>query len=133
MKTLNFLLAIFAFALLVSTSGCDEEGCTDSKALNQDFTADKDNGSCTYSTAVFYGSIPSPFPPVTVTVNGSTVGTISAYYPSGPGNCSVPGVATFQFDNGEKVDWVVTDAIGNIFSGTLEPNSFSDCLKVRVY
>ena len=38
----SFIAAIFAI------TGCQKEGCTDSKALNYDSEAKKDNGTCVY-------------------------------------------------------------------------------------
>ncbi len=127
------ILSVGCLSFIISLSSCHTKGCTDSKAINQKFDADENDGSCKYSKAIFYGSQISPFPPVTVNVNGSSIGTINAFYPSGPGNCSVPGVATYQFVNGSKIDWVAIDAVGTIFSGTLDPSSVSECLKVRVF
>ena len=126
----GLLLLLVASTLLF---GSCEEGCTDTSALNTDFSATSDDGSCVYSNVVFYGSQISPCPPVVVQVNGSTVGQISAFYPTGPGNCSVPGVANYSFQNGDKIDYVATDGCGFIFSGTVSPSSVSDCIKVRVF
>lgn len=129
----NLILSILALTLLTSTTCEKEKGCTDIKALNHSFSAEMDDGSCQYSTAVFYGAFFSPCPPVTVQVNGSNIGVIEAAYPNGPGNCSVPGVAKYYFQSGETVDWIATDPCGTVFSGTLSPKSSADCIKVRVY
>lgn len=132
----NLLLVLFLL-ILITLTGCGlfekKKGCTDIKALNHDFSAEKEDGSCMYSKAIFYASFFSPFPPVTVTVDGSTVGTITAAYPTGPGNCSVPGVATYQFQEGNQVDWIATDQAGFIFSGVLSPKSSQDCILVKVF
>lgn len=126
---------IFISFLIVSQiilNGC-KKGCRDNEATNYESTADKDcKNCCKYSEVVFYGSQLSPYPPVVVQVNGSTIGTIQAAYPSGPGNCSVPGVAKYQFEDSKSLDWVATDNAGFIFSGTIKPNS-QVCMKVRVF
>lgn len=121
--------------IAITTQSCEKtvKGCTDPKALNRNYDAETDNGSCTYSSAIFYMSVINPTRPVTVKVGGNNIGTITAQFPNGPGNCSAPGCAVFQFKNGQKLDWVATEPGGLIWTGTIEPNSFTDCIKVRVY
>ena len=123
--------------IAITTISCEKttttKGCTDPKALNRNFDADVNDGSCTYSNAIFYMSVINPSRPVTVSVNGNNIGTITAQYPNGPGNCIAPGCASFQFKTGDKVDWVATEPGGLIWTGTVEPNSSTDCIKVRVY
>ena len=130
MKTVGLMIMLFVVSLF---SSCFEEGCTDSNSLNYDINATQDNGTCAYSKVIFYGTIFSPCPPVSVQVNGSSIGSIQAVYPNGPGNCSVPGVAQYNFNSGETIDWIATDACGFIFSGTLRPSRNSDCIKVKVF
>jgi hypothetical protein len=133
----SLFLFICVITITFSFSSCEKifpkKGCTDSKALNHDSDTDTDDGSCQYSSAIFYMSVLNPARPVTVTVNGSTVGIITAQYPAGPGNCSAPGCAIYKFKDGQKLDWVATEPGGLIWTGTIEPNSFQDCIKVRVY
>lgn len=133
MANLNYQSLLLVLLLFLLLSSCEEEGCTDSKALNTDYAATVDDGSCIYSDVVFYGSQFSPCPPVVVQVNGSSIGNITASYPGGPGNCSVPGVAYYTFSSGEKIDYVALDDCGRIFSGTVTPSSVNDCIKVRVF
>ncbi|MBU0763312.1 MAG: hypothetical protein KJ607_00590 [Bacteroidetes bacterium] len=55
MKTTNdlFKLVLLAFAaLLIVSSGCKKEGCTDPLATNYDEKAKKDDGSCTYDVVI---------------------------------------------------------------------------------
>jgi len=130
----NIVTALIVTIALMSMTSCDpRKGCTDPSSLNYDSDAEVDNGTCSYSTAIFYMSVLNPSRPVTVSVNGSTVGTITAQYPSGPGNCSAPGCAIYKFNSSKKLDWVATEPGGLIWTGTVEPNSFQDCMKVRIY
>ena len=126
------IVILSTLILLLYATGC-KPGCTDVAALNHEFDAEKEDGSCIYSNAVFFGTTPARCPPVTVQVDGNSIGTIEAFYPNGPGNCSVPGVARFEFQSGESVDWVATDACGNIASGVARPSSTQECIRVRVF
>ena len=120
--------------IAITTNSCKKtKGCTDPKALNRNADAEVDNGSCNYSTAIFYMSVINPARPVTVTVAGNNIGMITSQFPNGPGNCSAPGCAVFQFKSDQKLDWVATEPGGLIWTGTIEPNSFTDCIKIRVY
>lgn len=109
------------------------KGCTDPNALNHNLEADKNDGSCSYSTAVFYMTVINPSRPVTVSVNGISIGTMTAQYPGGPGNCIAPGCVSYKFKSGQKVDWVATEPGGLIWTGTAEPSKYADCMKIRVY
>ena len=131
MKRLIFI--VITILALSTGFSCKTKGCTDSKALNMDVDAKTDNGTCTYSNVIFYMSVINPSRPVTVTVDGSAVGTITSQFPGGPGNCSAPGCAFYQFKTGKKLDWVATEPGGLIWTGTIEPNSYQECIKVRVY
>ena len=132
-KSILSIIGLLLFGIIFSSCEKEVRGCTDSKALNKNFEAELDDGSCRYSSVIFYMSVINPARPVSVSVNGNNVGTITAQYPLGPGNCSAPGCATFSFKDGKKLDWVATEPGGLIWTGTIEPNSFSDCIKVRVY
>lgn len=109
--------------------------CEDPKALNYsyDIMTREDNSLCEYSKAIFYVSGPANYPPLTLYVNNSAQGTITGFYPYGPGNCSATGCAIYQFTSGSKIDWEVRDAIGNVVNGTAEPSQFQECIKIRVY
>lgn len=124
------------FTIVFTSNSCDDKpvkGCTDSKGLNKNFEAEIDDGSCNYSNVIFYMSVINAARPVTVTVAGNNIGMITSQFPNGPGNCSAPGCVVFKFKNGQRLDWVATEPGGLIWTGTIEPNSFSDCIKVRVY
>lgn len=119
---------------MFANTACEKKkGCTDPKALNRDIDAEVDNGTCEYSTVIFYMSVINPSRPVTVAVNGSAIGTITAQYPGGPGNCIAPGCVSYKFKSESKIDWVATEPGGIIWTGSVAPNAFTECIKVRVY
>jgi hypothetical protein len=130
--------------VLVLLSACEKEpvpvlGCMNSKALNYNSSATKDDGTCTFSTVTFYGSYTYyngiPITGITVAVDGNAIGALSAAYPSGPGNCSATGTVAFTCTSGESIDWNATIQLangGSIFtSGTLTPYKV-ECIKVNV-
>src|SRR5437868_6986448 len=98
MKKNIFAVTIMACTIFIFSSCTKKEkGCLDPSSLTYNSDAEVDNGTCSYSTVTFYMSVINPSRPVTVTVDGNTVGTITAQYPSGPGNCSAPGCAIYKF------------------------------------
>jgi len=133
MKKTMFSLIYLAAILFLFSSCTKKKGCTDTKAISYNSDAEVNDGSCEYSSVIFYMSVINPSRPVTVSVNGNNIGTITSQFPSGPGNCSAPGCVTFKFKDGKKLDWVATEPGGLIWTGTIEPNSYSECIKVRVY
>lgn len=144
MKTFKLLLLSIPLLFILS---CDllqpelEGGCTDSKALNQDFTADFDDGSCEYSTVVFYGRYVyyGPFlfsiAKVDVTIDGNYKGSLSAVYPNGPSNCDAPGTVKHEFEDGSSVNWnaVITLSNGTFYTagGTVSPSSSQSCIRIN--
>ncbi|MEL6616502.1 MAG: hypothetical protein AAFQ43_12240 [Bacteroidota bacterium] len=127
--------ATLLLAAALSLSACDliepaSLGCTDRNALNYDSGASEDDGSCEFSRVIFYKAVDGP--PVDVTVGGQPAGTITAFYPTGPGNCSAPGNATWRLRNGFVQDW---NAQSGPFlnSGTVQADRFSECIRVRVF
>jgi hypothetical protein len=133
MKHKLFFVLILCVTIVTTSSCFKKKGCTDSNALNRNSDADKDDGSCVYSSVIFYMSVINPARPVTVSVNGNAIGTITAQYPGGPGNCIAPGCAIYTFNSGQKANWVATEPGGTIWTGTVQPSSVADCIKVRVY
>lgn len=130
----TILLFLILGTISISFSSCKKhKGCTDTNSLTYSTDAEINDGSCSYSTVIFYMSVINPARPVTVSVNGSPIGTITAQYPSGPGNCSAPGCAIYKFKDSHKLDWVATEPGGLIWTGTIEPNRYNDCIKVRVF
>lgn len=134
--------------LLLPLYGCDwfnppepmVMGCTESSAINFDVSANTDDGSCFYSTASFYAKFRAfagiPITSIDVTINGSHEGTITSFYPNGPGNCSAPGTVQYVFKNSEAIDWNTTVYLTNggtiLNSGTLTPSRVQECLRVNV-
>lgn len=133
MKKVFFLLLISAAC--VSSFSCKKKtGCMDTQATNYDIDADKDCKCCQFEKVVFYSRYPSYniggvwysilSYPLKVYVNNQDIGTITAFYPSGPGTSTVPGVLTFEPGDNKKVEWYakVTAQNGNFIvlgSGTL--------------
>ena len=135
------LFTLLPVIALIFFTGCVEEGCTDPNALNTDFTADEDDGSCIYSRVGFYASAGFfngiAISRVDVSINGNNIGTTSGiFYPGGPGNCSAPGTVPYQFENGRSVDWNATVFLvsgATIFtSGQVSPSSVSECIRVNM-
>lgn len=132
--------------LVMAFWGCKKEeeevkkGCTDPNALNRDYTAEVNDGSCVYSNVTFYASAGLfngiPVTRIDVAINGDNIGTIQTTYPNAPGNCSAQGTVSYRFQNGDKVDWNTTVYLASgatLFgSGQVSPSSVSDCIKVNV-
>lgn len=137
----NLLILIFFLAFSCLAVNC-KKGCTDNNALNTDFDANKDDGSCRYSSVTFYASASYyngiPVNKIDITINGSNVGVIpgGTVYFSPPGNCISPGTVAYQFINGNKIDWNSSAylASGAVIyaSGQLSPSSASECIKINV-
>jgi hypothetical protein len=90
--------------------GCTPKnpGCMERSATNFDFDANSDDGSCTFTRVAFYIGTTVPFGalPVTVTLDGQTVGTITGIYPgSQPGNCTADFTASIFLPDGRTHDW----------------------------
>jgi hypothetical protein len=137
----NFLY-IFLLVILTSINfSCRKHrGCTDSKALNRNYDADVNDGSCIYSTATFYASSGYyngvPISGIDVILGGNIIGTITSVFPSGPGNCSAFGTVPYTFQNGSMLDWntIVHLSSGAVVynSGQVEPSSVLSCIRVNV-
>lgn len=116
-------LLTIAMSSLIFASCCDTfgvgcpKGCTDSKALNYDFSAKNNDGSCRYSKATFYAQFGFyqgvPINQIELKVDGSTIGSIATVYPNGPGNCNATGTVGYQFLNGNPIDWNTTVLLAN--------------------
>jgi hypothetical protein len=147
MKHAFFLLALISTLAVSCTKETDGtpppapeiSGCTDSRAINYNPSATKDNGTCRYSDVTFYGAYGSyagvPIMNVAVSVAGNPLGNLGIIYPSGPGNCSAPGTLSYSFQNGQPVDWNGTITLANgavlFSSGTVTPSGLN-CIKVNV-
>ena len=153
----RYALVAFLLSAILAFGGClvvvpnNKPGCTDAGALNHDPLADLNDGSCRYSSVVFYAStnryeyIPDPdanqlfivpIKRIVVTVNGSTLGDIRRYYPNGPSGCSAPGTLTYVLDRGKGAEWVAIVLLDNgrrlIRTGTVSPDSLRKCIAVNV-
>jgi hypothetical protein len=138
MKQLTMISVGLLF--IIFTSCNKTKGCMDMNALNFDASAEQDNGSCKFSAITFYASFGYyngvPINSIDVSVNGNTIGTINAIYPTGPGNCGAQGTVPYSFSNNSSYDWntVVHLADGQtVFgSGTISPMAGVPCVKVNV-
>ena len=142
---MKFLIYLFLFIVIILSLfiGCKKEkifGCVYNTALNYEFLAEENDGSCKFSSATFFAKYPAfngiPIVSVAVTVNGSEVGTITQFHPNTPGNCSASGTVFYQFESSEKVDWNTVVKLNNgstiTGSGIVAPSSFNECIKVNV-
>lgn len=108
-------------------------------AMNFNADAGKDCGCCEYERVVFFsrsaGYYVSGLPysintyPIKIFVGDQEVGTITAFYPNGPGNPNVPGVVVYKPQtNKKKIEWFakVTSPNGSFIilgSGTFDAGS----------
>lgn len=83
----------------------------------------------------FYGSDAGVPRPVTVTVDGNQVGTITGIWPSGPGNCSAEYTVTMTVTDIKSHDWNAKAANGIAFSGTFSatPGTANGCKIIRAF
>jgi hypothetical protein len=118
---IKFMKKSFLLPILIITIGLSscifekKKGCTDTSATNYDMDAVKDCGCCSFEKVVFYSryagyhvnGVPYPITayPVKLYVNDVEAGTITAFYPNGPGNTTVPGVVIHNPGNQKKVEW----------------------------
>ncbi len=130
------LLAGLCFASLGS---CKKKGCMDASATNFDSDADKDCSCCQFEKAVFYSRYPAynvggvvysiTTYPIKIFVGTQEIGTITAYYPNGPGNSNVPGLVVYNPSGNKTVEWYakVTAPNGNFVvlgSGTFSAGKY---------
>ena len=132
-------LSIIVFGFLFAS--CKKvPGCTDLHALNYEYSAEVDNGTCYYSSTTFYAKYGYysgiPINQIDIAVDGSAIGSINSVYPSGPGNCSATGTVTYEHYDGDNHDWNSTVYLANgavvYGSGTVKSSSSIDCKKMNV-
>ncbi len=110
----TFLLVILTSIIMFSS--CKKKvGCMDLQAMNYNSEAQKDCGCCSFEKIVFYSRYPSYniggvwysilTYPIKVYVNNQDIGTITAFYPNGPGTSTVPGVVLYDPGSNKKVEW----------------------------
>jgi hypothetical protein len=125
----------------MSLSACFKKpGCTEPRALNYDYNANENDGSCSFTTATFYAKYGYysgiPINKIDVSIDGSYIGSISSVYPSGPGNCSATGTVAYELLDSDAHDWNTTVLLANgamIYgSGTVSAASSMDCKKINV-
>lgn len=129
----TYLLLLISATICISFACKKKRGCMDSQAVNYNIEAEADCDCCQFEKVVFYSRYPSYniggvwysilSYPLKVYVNNREIGTISAFYPGGPGTGTVPGVVTFEPGDNKKVEWYakVTAQNGNFIilgSGT---------------
>ena len=140
---LNFLRNYFFVVIVFFSLGCKKDklqGCTDNSALNYDFIAEENDGTCLFSRATFFARYPAfngiPITSISLTINGYEEGIINAFYPNTPGNCSANGTVSYLFESGESIDWNTIVQLANgseiTSSGTAKPSRFNDCIKINV-
>lgn len=140
MKNRYTNLVLFSLLTLSLLSCQKKKGCVDNAARNRNYEAEVDDGSCVYSMATFYASsgfyAGIPIVKIDVSIDGSSLGSITSVYPNGPGNCSAQGTLSYTFESGTKVDWNTTVYLANgavvYGSGQALPLSTQDCVKVNV-
>ena len=110
-------------------------GCTDAAALNRTFGAEKDDGTCEYSRVVFYvRPAAGPYLPVTVRVDGATVGQINGVWFSPPGNCSAEFTAPMRLRDGRPHDWnAATNGSQFVNAGVVQADHGKECIVVPVF
>ena len=83
----------------------------------------------------FYGASAIVPVPVVVTVDGNQVGTITGYWPSGPGNCSADFTAKTEVHDVKNHDWNARASNGIAFSGTFAASAgvSNGCKIIQVF
>ncbi len=146
-----FKVLIFIIITTLISCTCDDdivivenpvEGCTDPLSITYNVNAENDNGSCEYSNLTFYAKYSFfqnvPIVKIDIDINGEIIGSINDgfVWPNGPGNCNANGTVAHQFVNSDKVDWnaliYLSNGVNVSSSGEIEPNRFSDCIKINV-
>lgn len=112
----------------------------DMNSLNYNAEAEESDGSCKYSTATFYARYGYysgiPITSIDVNVNGNAAGTITAIYPTAPGNCAAQGTVAVGLTGSKSVEWNTIVHLANggtVFgSGTTSALAGMECVKVNV-
>ena len=124
---------ILLLSLVPMVTGCSLfglDGCTDTNALNYDVPADNNDGSCEFSRVVFYQLEDGP--PATVTVDGTEIGTVTAFHPTGPNNCATPGTAQYQITDPRSHTWAA-QAGARVGGGEVPAERSTTCLQIPIF
>jgi len=135
----NIVLIAILLPLLFSCSK-KWNGCTDYVALNFKEKAEKDDGSCIYTSITFYADSAN-YPGTTInridiTIDGINIGTFNGAYMNLP-DCSNPGELStrFSIEDAGKVTWqsktYLTNGTFLTKTGTVTPDSATSCVIVN--
>jgi hypothetical protein len=141
MKYTFFIILFFALF-----SSCKEQGCTNERALNYSSGAEKDDGTCNYSTVVFWarkqqhpvGNSFSGVSSITLHVDDVNVGSITNIYnPFHPvPTCGSNGCVTFNMVNNSLIGWyaLITLQNGTAIekSGVVHASADQECIAVQI-
>jgi len=147
-KLILFVLILFGISF-TSCEKWEKEGCTNPLSLNFDYSAEQDNGTCEYSTLVFYSEKTFRYDSidyVNITINDINLGTIHSnnvdslneLYDDGSyvNNCLAFGTKNYHFNDSYLINWNATIYLTNgdikHNSGQLEPNPHYNCIKIDV-
>lgn len=130
-------------ALIISISSCKKEGCTNSSALNHSSEAKKDDGSCNFSTVVFWaahnqyqvGWNTYNVTSISIKVNEVNVGNITSVYGAAPA-CGAGGCISYKIKDNPSVKWSAAITLQNGTtvnkSGTVNASPNQECIALRV-
>ncbi len=115
MKKKILVMVIFGCTTLLFSSCHPKKGCMDISASNFDAEAEKDCGCCEFGKVVFYSRYPAYVVggvsysivtyPIKIFVGTQEIGTVTAFYPNGPGNSNVPGLVSYSPGGNKNVEW----------------------------
>jgi len=112
----RLFIYVSCFITLSSFEWCKKPtGCMDYSAKNYDVEAEKDCGCCEFERVVFYSRYPAynvggvvysiNTYPIKLFIGTQEVGTVSAFYPNGPGNSNLPGIVVHNPGSQKTVEW----------------------------
>lgn len=143
-KTMKLKLIIkFSLLLIPILESCDK-GCTDENALNYEALVSENNSTCKYSKVGFYTSQKTvsinyneqiSWDYIELYVNKELKGVITTSHELGVGNCSVTGIVSYEFLNGNSIDWEAKFYSKNkieptIKSGVISPKNEEACILI---